>query len=121
MEGAEKMINLLRELRNLGVKLAIDDFGTGYSSLSYLTRFPVNRLKIDQSFIRHLERGAGDVGVVQAAIQLGHHLGMEVISEGVETESQLECLRRLHCNEIQGYIYGRPLSVRVATEFIGQH
>ncbi|RXZ32943.1 GGDEF domain-containing protein [Oxalobacteraceae bacterium CAVE-383] len=122
MEGADKMIALLTSLRRLGLKLAIDDFGTGYSSLSYLTRFPVNRLKIDQSFVGRLERGPQDVSIVQAAIQLGHSLGMEVIAEGVETESQRLCLERLCCDQIQGYYYGRPLAQAAASEFLaGAH
>ncbi|HEV7816448.1 MAG TPA: bifunctional diguanylate cyclase/phosphodiesterase [Janthinobacterium sp.] len=121
MEGADRMIALLTDLRALGLKLAIDDFGTGYSSLSYLTRFPVNRLKLDQSFISRLERGPADVSVVQAAIQLGHGLGLDVIGEGVETVAQRECLRHLGCDEIQGYCYGRPLTAAMAGEFIVRH
>jgi diguanylate cyclase (GGDEF)-like protein len=118
MEESERMIGLLTDLRGLGLKLAIDDFGTGYSSLSYLTRFPVNRLKIDQSFIARLERSAADVSVVQAAIQLGHGLGLEVIGEGVETALQRECLHRLGCDEIQGYCYGAPMNSAAAAGFI---
>jgi diguanylate cyclase (GGDEF)-like protein len=118
MEDSERMIGLLTDLRGLGLKLAIDDFGTGYSSLSYLTRFPVNRLKIDQSFIARLGRGPADVSVVQAAIQLGHGLGLGVIGEGVETEAQRECLRALGCDEIQGYCYAAPLNAATAKEFI---
>ncbi|MDB5989374.1 MAG: diguanylate cyclase [Herbaspirillum sp.] len=121
MEGADRMIALLTGLRQLGLKLAIDDFGTGYSSLSYLTRFPVNRLKIDQSFVSRLHHGFNDVSIVQAAIQLGHNLGMEVIAEGVESESQRQCLKRLSCDQIQGYYYGRPLTLAAATEFLLAH
>jgi diguanylate cyclase (GGDEF)-like protein len=118
MEGTDHMIALMNKLRELGMKLAIDDFGTGYSSLSYLTRFPVNRLKIDQSFVSRLDRGSKDVSIVQAAIQLGHNLGMEVIAEGVESESQRSLLCRLSCDQIQGYYYGRPLPLAAATAFI---
>jgi diguanylate cyclase (GGDEF)-like protein len=121
MEGADHMIALLTSLRQLGLKLAIDDFGTGYSSLSYLTRFPVNRLKIDQSFVGRLERGPHDISIVQAAIQLGHNLGMEVIAEGVETASQRLCLKRLCCDQIQGYCYGRPMPLAMASEFLATH
>jgi diguanylate cyclase (GGDEF)-like protein len=117
MHGADQMISLLTSLRKLGLKLAIDDFGTGYSSLSYLTRFPVNRLKIDQSFVKRLGLSK-DVSIVQAAIQLGHNLGIEVIAEGVETEIQRACLRCLSCDQIQGYFYGHPLAVAKATNFI---
>jgi diguanylate cyclase (GGDEF)-like protein len=121
MENSERMIDLLQSLRALGLKLAIDDFGTGYSSLAYLTRFPVNRIKIDQSFIARLERGPADVSVVKAAVQLCHGLGMNVIAEGVETERQRECLRELGCDEIQGYCYSRPLSPAAAAEFLVHH
>jgi diguanylate cyclase (GGDEF)-like protein len=121
MEGADHMIALMSKLRKLGMKLAIDDFGTGYSSLSYLTRFPVNRLKIDQSFVSRLDHGRNDVSIVQAAIQLGHNLGMEVIAEGVETESQRTLLRGLSCDQIQGYYYERPLQLAAATAFILDH
>lgn len=110
MEQTEAAIALLGKLRGLGVKLSIDDFGTGYSSLSYLKRFPIDKLKIDQSFVRQLKPNSHDAAIVQAVIGLGHTLGIKVIAEGVETFDQREWLKRLACDEIQGYYYSRPLA-----------
>lgn len=109
MENAENAIALLHRLRRIGVRLSIDDFGTGYSSLAYLKRFPITKLKIDQSFIRHLKADEEDAAIVQAVISLGHNLGVAVIAEGVETVEQREWLRHWQCDEIQGYLYARPL------------
>ncbi|WP_245200219.1 bifunctional diguanylate cyclase/phosphodiesterase [Herbaspirillum sp. LeCh32-8] len=110
MEQTEVAIALLHRLRALGLKLSIDDFGTGYSSLSYLKRFPIDKLKIDQSFVRQLKPNSHDAAIVQAVIGLGHTLGIDVIAEGVETFEQREWLKRLACDEIQGYFYSRPLA-----------
>ncbi len=118
MRDVERTIELLEDLRKRGLTLAIDDFGTGYSSLAYLKRFSIDKLKIDQSFIRHLRPNSEDAAIVQAVINLGHHLGLSVIAEGVETASQRELLRAWGCDEIQGYFYGRPLSADKATQFI---
>ncbi|EJM95626.1 EAL domain-containing protein [Herbaspirillum sp. YR522] len=109
MERTEAAIAQLRHLRALGLKLSIDDFGTGYSSLAYLKRFAIDKLKIDQSFVRQLKPDSQDAAIVQAIIGLGHTLGIDVIAEGVETVDQREWLRRLDCDEIQGYYYSRPL------------
>jgi CheY-like chemotaxis protein len=89
--------------------LSIDDFGTGYSSLSYLKQFPVDKLKIDQSFVSNITQDPNDAAIVQAIIALGRTLGMSTIAEGVETEAQLGYLRSVHCKEMQGYLYSRPL------------
>ncbi|OWY28569.1 putative bifunctional diguanylate cyclase/phosphodiesterase [Herbaspirillum robiniae] len=110
MEHTEAAVGLLHKLRALGLKLSIDDFGTGYSSLSYLKRFPIDKLKIDQSFVRQLKPNSQDAAIVQAVIGLGHTLGIKVIAEGVETIEQREWLKRLACDEIQGYFYSRPLA-----------
>jgi EAL domain-containing protein (putative c-di-GMP-specific phosphodiesterase class I) len=110
MERTEAAVALLHKLRALGLKLSIDDFGTGYSSLAYLKRFPIDKLKIDQSFVRQLKPGSQDAAIVQAVIGLGHTLGIDVIAEGVETIEQREWLRRLSCDQIQGYFYSRPLA-----------
>ncbi|HZV64552.1 MAG TPA: bifunctional diguanylate cyclase/phosphodiesterase, partial [Telluria sp.] len=118
MENAETAIALLGRLRRLGLQLAIDDFGTGYSSLAYLKRFPIHKLKIDQSFVRQLEAGSEDVAIVQAVISLGHTLGLTVIAEGVETDEQRALLRAWCCDQIQGYCYGRPLAAGAARAFI---
>jgi EAL domain-containing protein (putative c-di-GMP-specific phosphodiesterase class I) len=99
----------LKYLQQLGVQLAIDDFGTGYSSLSYLRRLPVHRLKIDQSFIRHLGDGSSDDVIVRAIIGLGHSLNLKVVAEGVETRAQFDCLLRLGCDEVQGDFVANPM------------
>jgi EAL domain-containing protein (putative c-di-GMP-specific phosphodiesterase class I) len=109
MHDVELVIGKLKELKALGILLAIDDFGTGYSSLSYLRRFPIDRIKIDQSFTREVGASPDAAAIARAVIQLGHALGLLVIAEGVETEEQLRFLRENGCDEIQGYIYARPL------------
>lgn len=109
MHDVESVIAKLKELKSLGVLLSIDDFGTGYSSLSYLRRFPIDRIKIDQSFTREVESSADAAAIARAVIQLGHALGLRVIAEGVESEGQLHYLRGNGCDEIQGYLYARPL------------
>lgn len=114
MQDVELTITTLNELKQIGVKLSIDDFGTGYSSLSYLKRFPIDRLKVDQSFVRNLTTGANDAAIAAAVITLGRSLNLKVIAEGVETEGQLEVLRRYGCHEMQGYLFSRPVA---AAEF----
>ncbi|MGQ0523404.1 MAG: putative bifunctional diguanylate cyclase/phosphodiesterase [Betaproteobacteria bacterium] len=109
MQDVEAVIGKLKELKALGIQLSIDDFGTGYSSLSYLRRFPIDRIKIDQSFTREVDTSTDAAAIARAVIQLGHALGLLVIAEGVETEGQLRFLRENGCDEIQGYIYARPL------------
>jgi EAL domain-containing protein (putative c-di-GMP-specific phosphodiesterase class I) len=109
MHTEEETIATLDELRATGIKISIDDFGTGYSSLSYLKRFPIDRLKIDQSFVRDHQEGADDDGIVMAIIGLGHGLKLNVIAEGVETQAQADFLKRKGCDEVQGYFYGRPM------------
>src|SRR6185369_6283364 len=111
-QDVEKVIRTVDALKAAGVRLSIDDFGTGYSSLSYLKRFRVDALKIDQSFMRGLEAGAGDAGdatIVLAMISLAHNLGLKAVAEGVETESQCRFLRRHGCDEIQGYLFSKPV------------
>ena len=98
----------------MGIKLAIDDFGTGYSSLSYLINFPANLLKIDKSFIDKMNDSDKAKKYVEAIISLGHIMGFSVISEGVEEPEQLETLKEIGCDLIQGYIWGRPLSMEDA-------
>jgi len=109
MHDEERVIADLRTFRDMGIKLSVDDFGTGYSSLSYLKRFPVDRLKIDQSFVRDITSDADDAAIAQAVITLGHTLNLRVIAEGVETPEQLAFLRRHQCDEIQGYLFGKPM------------
>jgi len=109
MKNVEESTVTLNKLHEMGVSLAIDDFGTGYSSLSYLKRFPINTLKIDRSFICDLEDNQDDVAIVTAIVALGHSLDLKVIAEGVETVAQLHMLREMECDEIQGYMFSRPV------------
>jgi EAL domain-containing protein (putative c-di-GMP-specific phosphodiesterase class I) len=109
METVEDTLGQLHALKTLGVKLAVDDFGTGYSSLNYLNRFPIDRLKIDRSFVLRLLDDPTDLAITRAIIGLGHTLGLQVVAEGVETEAAAVALRAAHCDELQGYLYSRPL------------
>ncbi|MCO5975163.1 EAL domain-containing protein [Ideonella sp. NS12-5] len=108
MEDSDFTIARIASLKQLGVTLSIDDFGTGYSSLSYLKRFTVDRLKIDQSFVRGLAQSPQDDAIVATVINLARSLGLHTIAEGVETAEQLDFLRRHGCDEIQGYHFHRP-------------
>ena len=108
MQNAENTIYTLRELKALGVRIAMDDFGTGYSSLNYLKRFPIDTLKLDQSFVRDVMTDATDAAIVAAVITMAHSLDLEVVAEGVETEAQLEFLTRQGCDKLQGYLFSRP-------------
>lgn len=110
MPDLEMSNAVLHALADMGVQLAIDDFGTGYSSLSYLSRLPIHTLKIDQSFISHMTTNLDDAAIVSAVIHMGHSLRKHVIAEGVETPEQLAFLLAQHCDEGQGYYFGRPVS-----------
>jgi diguanylate cyclase (GGDEF)-like protein len=110
MDHTPEFIDTLNQLKSIGLKLAIDDFGTGYSSLSYLKRFPLDKLKIDQSFVRDIAAGGGHAAIVKAIIFLGHSLNLEVIAEGIETKVQADFLAENHCDQGQGFYYGTPLS-----------
>jgi diguanylate cyclase (GGDEF)-like protein/PAS domain S-box-containing protein len=112
MHDAPQVLAMLDELKELGVKIAVDDFGTGYSSLSYLKRFPVDRLKVDRSFVEHMTTEADDATIVRAIIALGHNLGLKVVAEGVETAQQARALRAYQCDEAQGFLFARPVSAR---------
>lgn len=110
VHNEEAVIAILGELRRIGIHIAIDDFGTGYSSLSYLKRFPIDKLKIDRSFVRDCKDGKHDDGIVRAIIGMGHNLHLKVIAEGVETWEQADFLQRNGCDEVQGYFYGKPMT-----------
>lgn len=113
--------NLFRGLRNIGVGLAFDDYGTGYASLSLLKTYPVSRLKIDRSFIHHVYEYAGNAALVRAIIYLAKNFGLDVIAEGVETEEQFIFLKNNECPEIQGYLFGRPVSAETFTAQFIEH
>jgi EAL domain-containing protein (putative c-di-GMP-specific phosphodiesterase class I) len=109
MADAGKSFALLGQLKNLGIRLAIDDFGTGYSNLNYLKRFPVDRLKLDRSFVRELETDADDLAIARAVIAMAHGLRLSVVAEGVETPGQLALLARLGCDHVQGWLFSRAV------------
>jgi diguanylate cyclase (GGDEF)-like protein len=119
MTDVERSIDILHRFKALGLHMSIDDFGTGYSSLSYLKRFPIDVLKIDQSFVRDIET-ADDAAIVKAIISMAHSLGMRVIAEGVETESQCDFLRLNMCDEIQGYLFSKPTDAARMGEMLQQ-
>jgi EAL domain-containing protein (putative c-di-GMP-specific phosphodiesterase class I) len=108
-------VQTLRQLKEMGVGLALDDFGTGYSSLSYLRRFTIDRVKIDRTFISELPGNASDAALTSAIIAMAHGLQLDVVAEGVETEAQARFLELRGCDELQGYLYGRPCP---AVEFV---
>ncbi|OGA12809.1 MAG: hypothetical protein A3G25_16830 [Betaproteobacteria bacterium RIFCSPLOWO2_12_FULL_63_13] len=109
MQNVDEVVKVLQRLKSLGLTLSIDDFGTGYSSLSYLKRFPVDRLKIDRSFVRDVASDPDGAAITRAVINLGHDLNLRVIAEGVETKEQLDFLNAHQCDERQGYLFSRPL------------
>ncbi|MCR6632008.1 MAG: EAL domain-containing protein [Magnetospirillum sp.] len=109
MHNAEAAIRTLMDLHSHGVRLAVDDFGTGYSSLSYLKKFPLDKLKIDRSFVMDIDSNPASAEIVGAIIAMGHSLNLEIVAEGVENDAQLEVLKGLKCDEIQGFYYSRPI------------
>ena len=108
MQQTDVTLRTLKKLKQLGVSIAIDDFGTGYSSLSYLRRFPVDKVKIDRSFVAEVPANRDQGAIVSAIIALAHALQIRVVAEGVETEGQREFLKSCGCDFIQGYLVGRP-------------
>src|SRR5262245_3005915 len=120
MHDPEQAVQLMHNLRAMGVRLTIDDFGTGYSSLGYLKRFPINSLKVDRSFVRDLPHSADDIAITRAVIAMAHSLQMNVIAEGVELKEQLDVLRSEGCDEFQGYLCRPPLVEEELIQFIRQ-
>ena len=115
MQDAESVARDLQQLRDLGVKISIDDFGTGYSSLTYVKQFPVDRLKIDQCFVRNLTTDPNDSVIVRAIVSLGHSLELDVVAEGVESREQVQLLRFEGCHQMQGFYFAKPMP---ANEFV---
>jgi diguanylate cyclase (GGDEF)-like protein/PAS domain S-box-containing protein len=111
IQNAAEALGILAQLKALGVAIAMDDFGTGYSSLSYLQKFPFDKIKIDRSFVGRLDEDAGNAAIVRAIVGLGRSFGISICAEGVETEAQLEVLRREGCEQAQGYLFGRAMEV----------
>ena len=118
LDNVENVITTFQQLRDLGVKLAIDDFGTGYSSLSYLKRFPVDYVKIDQTFVRDLAAGGEDAAITRAIIAMAHGLELKVVAEGVETQAQMDFLKLQRCDEIQGYLISPPVPAEQFAELL---
>ncbi len=117
LHSVASTLNILNACKGLGVKLSMDDFGTGYSSLSYLKRYPLDTLKVDQSFVRNIPQDAGDAAITRAIVAMAHSFGMTVIAEGVEHAEQLDFLRELGCEEFQGYLCSRPVPADEAVRF----
>jgi EAL domain-containing protein (putative c-di-GMP-specific phosphodiesterase class I) len=118
MQDSKSTAAVLQSLKDIGVQLALDDFGTGYSSLSYMKRFPIDTLKIDQSFVRDLTTDADDASIVSAVIGMGKSLHMRVVAEGVETREQLAFLQEQNCPEGQGYYFSEPIVAKEFTEML---
>lgn len=120
MQDTQHVLDLMHDLKAIGIKIALDDFGTGQSSLSHLRKFPIDIVKIDRDFVRDIPNNKGDMALVSAIIAMSHGLGKRVVAEGVETEAQLAFLRELDCDSIQGFLYSRPVPIEVMKGYIGQ-
>ncbi|MDD5754065.1 MAG: bifunctional diguanylate cyclase/phosphodiesterase, partial [Methylococcales bacterium] len=120
MDNAEVTIHTLTELKKMGIHLSIDDFGTGYSSLSYLKRFPIDTLKIDQSFVKDITTDVDDNAIASTIIAMAHNLRLKVIAEGVETQEQADVLQEKGCDEVQGYFFSRPLTEKGMCQLLAE-
>jgi diguanylate cyclase (GGDEF)-like protein/PAS domain S-box-containing protein len=118
MQDIPSTSRTIEALHDLGVRLSLDDFGTGYSSLSYLRRFPFDKIKIDGSFVKEIENDVGSKAIVHAVADLGRELGMSIVAEGVETQSQFEMVRDAGCTDVQGYLFGRPMNFAASLEHL---
>jgi EAL domain-containing protein (putative c-di-GMP-specific phosphodiesterase class I) len=121
MQNPEITLSILNRLSGMGIVLAIDDFGTGYSSLAYLKHLPIQRLKLDRSFVKDIESDNNDAAICSATVALGHNLGLELVAEGVETDEQRKFLASLGCDVLQGYLFSKPLPVDEVMTFLEQH
>jgi EAL domain-containing protein (putative c-di-GMP-specific phosphodiesterase class I) len=121
IEDADGALEMMHELKNLGVRIAMDDFGTGYSSLSYLRTFPFDGLKVDRSFVTRLQDRADDKAIIQAIVDLGRALSLTVTAEGIETAEHLALLQAVRCDEGQGYFLSLPISADDFYKLIAKH
>ena len=120
IENIQTNIQRLNSIKKLGIQIALDDFGTGYSSLGYLKQFPFDVLKIDSCFVRNIHRDRVNAVIAKNIIAMAHQLGLKVVAEGVEVAAELEYLQKCQCDEIQGYLFSRPLDTRSFTKLISQ-
>jgi diguanylate cyclase (GGDEF)-like protein/PAS domain S-box-containing protein len=120
MENAEKTVEIFRKVREMGIRLSIDDFGTGYSSLNYLKHFPVDRIKIDRSFVVDINRNESDAAIIEAIVSMAQSLNLRVIAEGVENSDQLDSLTRLGCDEVQGFYLAMPMHAEALAKILGR-
>ena len=116
----EAAIRTMHELKALGVQLSIDDFGSGYSSLGRLKRFPIDTLKVDQSFVRDITTDPNDAAIASAIIAMGHSLRLTIVAEGVETPEQLAFLRERECQKVQGYLFARPMPLEQVAAYLDE-
>jgi len=120
IDNPEEMVKRIEDLHALGVRIALDDFGSGYSNLGYLQRFPLDKLKIDRSFVNALGNSANGGVIIQAIVALGRALGLSVLVEGVETEQQRVLLRLAGCDEMQGFLFAKPAPARTIDRLLAQ-
>ena len=118
MQNPSQATFILSKLKDMGIATSIDDFGTGYSSLSYLKSFPIDALKIDQSFVKDIIDNPDDASIASAITAMAHSLNLRVVAEGVETQEQVEFLKALHCDEMQGYFISKPLPAYEFEQFL---
>jgi EAL domain-containing protein (putative c-di-GMP-specific phosphodiesterase class I) len=121
VDDINSAVKIMQALRDVGIGIAIDDFGTGFSSLSYLQRLPIDTLKIDRSFVRRIPENRDDMKLIRSIISIGKELDLIVVAEGVETEQQLQFLQAVQCDQIQGYIYSKPLPAADFLEYVRNH
>ena len=121
MEDVEASLETIKQLSRHGYRISIDDFGIGYSSLEHLKRYPLDILKIDRCFVKEINFGESELAIARAIVEMAHSMGMVVVAEGVEEESQLLALREINCDQIQGYLVGPPLPARDAIRLVEQN
>jgi EAL domain-containing protein (putative c-di-GMP-specific phosphodiesterase class I) len=118
MQNPDFVVGVLTQVRDMGIHISIDDFGTGYSSLAHLKRFSVNTLKIDRTFVQDIEKNSTDAAITSAIISMGSSLNLKVVAEGVETEGQFDMLKEKQCDEMQGYLFSKPVPVEAVAELL---